>query len=96
MIIVLRPGTSDSGVDRVLEHINHLGLTTHLSRRRRCPIIGVIGEEQKLKAELLSAMPRVQQILPILKPYKLASRELQSDDPVVQIGDVRIGGVRLL
>jgi 3-deoxy-7-phosphoheptulonate synthase len=55
-------------------------------------IIGVIGDENKLQAEPLSALPGVEQVLPILKPFKLASREFHGEDSVVQVGKVRIGG----
>jgi 3-deoxy-7-phosphoheptulonate synthase len=53
----------------------------------------VIGDENKLQAEPLSAIPGVEQVFPILKPFKLASREFRKGDSVVEVGGrVRIGG----
>jgi 3-deoxy-7-phosphoheptulonate synthase len=91
MIIVLKPGSSDAQIEHVVERITELGLRAHLSRGVHRTIIGVIGDEQQLQAEPLSAIPGVEQVLPILKPFKLASREFHADDSVVNVAGVRIG-----
>jgi 3-deoxy-7-phosphoheptulonate synthase len=92
MIIVLRPHSTPQQIDHILERIQELGFRAHLSRGELRTIIGVIGDENKLQAEPLSALPGVEQVLPILKPFKLASREFHGEDSVVQVGPVRIGG----
>jgi 3-deoxy-7-phosphoheptulonate synthase len=92
MIIVLRPHSTPAQVDHILERIQELGLRSHVSRGELRTIIGVIGDESKLQAEPLSALPGVEQVLPILKPFKLASREFHAEDSVVQVGAVRVGG----
>src|SRR5215470_7478665 len=100
MIIVLRPNSTDAQIDHVLERIVELGLKPHLSKGEHRTIIGVIGDEDKLQAEPLSAIPGVEQVLPILRPFKLASREFHAADTVVEVGagqgagvkPVRIGG----
>jgi 3-deoxy-7-phosphoheptulonate synthase len=92
MIIVLRPDSTSQQIDHVLERIHELGFKPHISRGEVRTIIGVIGDENKLQAEPLAAIPGVEQVLPILKPFKLASREFRSADTVVQVGSVRIGG----
>jgi 3-deoxy-7-phosphoheptulonate synthase len=92
MIIVLRPNTTDEQIEHVLERIAELGLKPHLSKGEHRTIIGVIGDENKLQAEPLSAIPGVEQVLPILKPFKLASREFFKADTVVMVGRVRVGG----
>jgi 3-deoxy-7-phosphoheptulonate synthase len=69
-----------------------LGLKPHLSQGEHRTIIGVIGDENKLQAEPLAAIAGVEQVLPIMKPFKLASREFQKQDSVVYVGKVRIGG----
>jgi 3-deoxy-7-phosphoheptulonate synthase len=92
MIIVLRPHSTQEQIDHVLERIQELGFKPHLSQGEHRTIIGVIGDENKLQAEPLSAIPGVEQVLPILKPFKLASREFHKADTVVKVGKVRIGG----
>src|SRR5438876_6979495 len=96
MIIVLRPDSTDAQIDHVLERIRELGLKPHVSKGEMRTIIGVIGDEGKLHTEPLSAIPGVEQVLPVLKPFKLASREMQRADTVVEVGtgagSVKIGG----
>src|SRR5438445_7082135 len=92
MIIVLRPGSTPEQIDHILDRIQELGLKPHVSRGEMRTIIGVIGDENKLQAEPLAAIPGVEQVLPILRPFKLASRELHPEDTVVAVGRVRIGG----
>ncbi len=100
MIIVLRPDSTEAQIAHVLERIRELGFRPHLSQGEKRTIIGVIGEEDKLRAEPLSAIPGVEQVLAVLKPFKLASREFRRADTVVTVGagagppvkPVRIGG----
>src|SRR5262249_8538378 len=92
MIIVLRPHSTREQIDHILDRIRELGFKAHLSQGELRTIIGVIGDENKLQAEPLSAIPGVEQVLPILKPFKLASREFHQQDSVVQVGKVRVGG----
>jgi 3-deoxy-7-phosphoheptulonate synthase len=92
MIIVLRPNPTKPEIDHVLERIKELGLKAHLSQGEHRTIIGVIGDENKLQAEPLQAIAGVEQVLPIMKPFKLASREFNKKDSVVVVGNVKIGG----
>jgi 3-deoxy-7-phosphoheptulonate synthase len=92
MIIVLRPNSTPEQIDHILSRIQELGFKPHLSRGELRTIIGVIGDENKLQAEPLSAIPGVEQVLPILKPYKLASRDFQAADSVIEVGTIRVGG----
>jgi 3-deoxy-7-phosphoheptulonate synthase len=95
MIIVLRPNSSDQQIDHVIERIHELGFKAHLSRGEHRTIIGVIGDESKLQAEPLQAIDGVEQVLPILKPFKLASREFNKRDTIVAVGKVKVGGSHL-
>jgi 3-deoxy-7-phosphoheptulonate synthase len=92
MIIVLRPDSTSAQIKHIEERIRGLGLKPHVSRGEIRTIIGVIGDENKLQAEPLLAIPGVEQVLPILKPFKLASREFRKKDTVVKVGSTRIGG----
>jgi 3-deoxy-7-phosphoheptulonate synthase len=92
MIIVLKPHSTPEQIDHILERIQELGFKPHLSKGEHRTIIGVIGDENKLQAEPLQAIPGVEQVLPVLKPFKLASREMRREDSVVQVGRVKVGG----
>ncbi|WP_165246400.1 3-deoxy-7-phosphoheptulonate synthase [Paludisphaera soli] len=95
MIIVLKPHSSPEVVAHVIERIEALGFTPHLSQGVSRTVIGVIGDEQKLQAEPLQAIPGVEQVVAILKPFKLASREFHQDDSVFDVKGVKIGGGHL-
>src|SRR5260370_40756122 len=85
MIIVLKPDVTEEQLEHVLERIGELGLKAHLSRGDKRTIIGVIGDEGKLQVQPLSAIPGGEEVLPILKPFKLSSRELHPDDSIVEV-----------
>jgi 3-deoxy-7-phosphoheptulonate synthase len=95
MIIVLKPHPTPDVVQHVLDRISALGLKAHLSEGVSRTIIGVIGDEAKLQAEPLRAIPGVEQVVPILQPFKLASREFHSDGSVFRCKGVRVGGGHL-
>src|SRR2546423_11351215 len=92
MIIVVRPGATDAQIQHILERVQELGFTPHYSRGEQRTIIGAIGDETKVGTEMLAAIDGVEQVLPILKPFKLASREMHPEDSVVHVGTVQIGG----
>ena len=95
MIIVVRPNSTDEQIDHILERIQELGHKSHVSRGEHRTIIGVIGDENKLHAEPLAAIPGVEQVLPILKAFKLASREFHKSDSVVEVGVPGRGPVKI-
>src|SRR6478609_12034259 len=96
MIIVLKPHPTPDVVEHVLERIEALGLTPHLSQGVARTIIGVIGDEDKLQVQPLQAIPGVEQVVPILKPFKLASREFHAEDSQFDIKGVKVGGGHLM
>jgi 3-deoxy-7-phosphoheptulonate synthase len=79
-------------VDAVVEKIGELGLTTELSKGEDRSIIGVIGGNAYAYREAFAHLPGIQEIVQITKPYKLASREWQPKNTVIDVGGVKIGG----
>jgi len=77
MIIVMSARATPEDVRHVVGRIEELGLKAHLSKGVERTIIGVIGDERLLKKEQFSLLPLVEDVIPILKPYKLASREFK-------------------
>ncbi len=93
MIIVLKPNSTAEQVDHIVEKLTELGLRPEVSRGVKRTIIGVIGEEDIIRNAPLRAFPGVEDVVPILKPYKLASREFQNEDSVIDVGfGVKVGG----
>jgi 3-deoxy-7-phosphoheptulonate synthase len=92
MILVLRPDATLEQIDHTIQVVKDLGFTPHVSRGESRTIIGVIGDETKPTTENFSAIPGVEQVLAIMKPFKLASREFHKPDSIVYVGNVKIGG----
>lgn len=92
MIIVLKSGSTQSDIDYISEKLNEKGLKVHISQGEERTIIGAIGDERILREAALAAYPAVEKVLPILKPFKLASRDFHKEDTCVNIGEVVIGG----
>ena len=86
MIIITRANVSDAEVDHIRERIESVGMRTHLSRGESRTIIGCIGDESLLQEVPLRSLPGVESVMPVLKPYKLASREFAADRTVVHVG----------
>jgi len=95
VIIILQPNVSDEQVSHVVERVESLGLRAHLSRGTHRTIIGVIGDEDRLRVEPLLAISGVQSVIPVLPPYKLASKEAHPEPSVVDVAGVKIGGGNL-
>jgi 3-deoxy-7-phosphoheptulonate synthase len=95
MILVVKPDATPDQIDHILQRVEELGFKPHISRGEQRTIIGVIGDERKPQAETFGAIVGVEQVLHVLKPFKLASREFQKQDSVVAVGKVRIGGGHL-
>ncbi|MCX6355328.1 MAG: 3-deoxy-7-phosphoheptulonate synthase [Candidatus Aureabacteria bacterium] len=91
MIIVLKPGASQEQLDHIVSKVHELGLKTMISQGVERTIIGVIGEEDILRITPLEVFPGVEKVLPVLKPYKLVSREFKPESTVVAVKGVRIG-----
>src|SRR6185437_12663657 len=88
MIIVLKPQATPELIQGVIERIEALGFTPHLSQGVSRTIIGVIGDEDKLQVEPLQAIQGVEQVVPILRPFKLASREFHPEDSGITVKGV--------
>ncbi|HXM58827.1 MAG TPA: 3-deoxy-7-phosphoheptulonate synthase, partial [Candidatus Dormibacteraeota bacterium] len=92
MIIVMSHQAAPAQVEAVVERIKEIGLRPEVSIGEDRAVIGVIGGNAYAYREAFSHLPGIQEILQITKPFKLASREFQPRDTVVDVGGVPIGG----
>jgi len=93
MIIVLKPGCKPKQVEQIVKQIEALGLKTHISVGTERTVIGAIGDDRgKTELQNLSVLPCVEKMVPILQPFKLASREFRKDYSVVKLGKASFGG----
>ena len=98
MIIVMQQGASKEELAEVKKRIRDLGYKPHVIHGEMRNVIGAVGDERgKSILQTLESMPGVENVVPILKPYKLASREISPTPSVVEIAPgVKIGGEELI
>jgi len=97
MIIILKPNATKKQTQHVVEKIKELGLKPMVSEGIERTIIGVIGSEDALRVQPLEVFPGVEKVVPVLKPYKLVSREFKPENTVVKLGSgVSVGGKELV
>lgn len=97
MIIVLKPDCTDAQLEHIKEQLTSMGFRHEISRGVKRTLVGVIGDEDKLRNAPLKAIPGVEEVMSVLKPFKLASREFQDHDSVIDLGHgVQVGGGSLM
>jgi 3-deoxy-7-phosphoheptulonate synthase len=91
MIIVLKPGTSKEQFDHVVERVKEFGFKPHPIVGEERTVIACVGDERgKVQLQQLESLDYVESVMPILKPFKLASKETQKRS-VVKVGNVEFG-----
>lgn len=97
MIIVLRPDVTEEQINHIIDRVQKLGLKPHVSKGTERTIIGLIGPEDVLRVTPLEVFPGVEQVMPVLAPYKLVSREFRKENSLVNLGKgVTIGTEKLV
>ncbi|HNV48046.1 MAG TPA: 3-deoxy-7-phosphoheptulonate synthase [Spirochaetota bacterium] len=96
MLIVLKPGVTQDEIDHIVEKIKSLKLNPHVSTGVQRTIITVIGDEDIIREQPLEALAGVESVKSILRPFKLVSKETHPDRTVIKVGDVEIGGPRVV
>ncbi len=91
MIIIMSQSATREQIDNVEKKLSDLGFRTHPIFGEIKTVIGAIGDKRLINTHSISTMPGVENIVPIMKPYKLAGRELKQVQTIIQVGDVRIG-----
>lgn len=92
MIIVMKKGATKEQIDHIIDRIKELGYTPHPIYGEQKTIVGAIGDERgKFRLESLAGVPGVEDVMPILKPYKLVGKELRTEPTKIQVGEHTIG-----
>lgn len=93
MIVVVKHGKNEEQLEKVVTYLEEQGLTLHISKGAERTVIGLVGATPEQKANLnVESLEGVEKIMPVVTPYKLASREFHPEDTVITIGDLTIGG----
>src|SRR5271154_446702 len=97
MIIITKPEATEEQIQHIIDRAKEWGLKAEVSRGAVRVVIGIIGPEDIIREKPLAAIPGVESVTPVLKPYKLVSREFRGGNHShVKIGDVTIGEKELV
>jgi len=92
MILITKPNATEPQIEHIVERIAQWGLRCEISRGESRVVIGVIGPEDQIREMPLAALPGVESVTPVMKPYKLVSFEFRGMHSPVSIGGVSVGG----
>src|ERR671917_2910208 len=80
MMIVMKEGASQSEIDAVVKRVREVGAQAHISQGELVTVIGAIGDREHVANLGLEGAPGVDHLVPILKPYKLASSQFKKGE----------------
>jgi len=93
MMIVMKEGASKEQIDAVVKKVESVGASPHVSEGEVLTVIGAIGDRERIANLDLEGAPGVDRIVPIMKPYKLASKQFKHGEPtIVEVDGRRVGG----
>lgn len=95
MIIVMKRGTKKSIIEHVLQEITGKGLDPIPLHGTERTVIAVIGDERLLDIHHLRSLPGVSDVMRVLQPYKLASRDTKHENTIIEVNGVKIGSSEL-
>jgi len=96
MIVILKQEATRAQMDNVIARIEQMGCGVEVSQGEERTIIGIIGNGRRLDHEQIERMAGVERTVPIMRPFKRASRDFHPGDTVVELNGVSVGGQRLV
>src|ERR1700716_4682935 len=87
----MKRGASQREIEAVVARIQEFGITPIRLPGKERMAIGTFGTTSRAAAEAVESLPGVAEVVPVSRPFKLASREVIGEDTVVRIGDVPVG-----
>jgi 3-deoxy-7-phosphoheptulonate synthase len=96
MIVVMKPDATGAQMASVIARVEQLGCRVHTSEGEERTIIGVIGDVRPLEREQIERIKGVERTVPILRPFKLASRDFHPRDTHVTLNGISIGGPQIV
>jgi len=96
MVVVMEAGASKEHVNHVVALVREMGLKDHVIQGTERTVVAVIGDERYKDSTVLEQAPMVERVIPILAPYKIASREVKPEPSVIPMGrGVTCGGKKI-
>jgi 3-deoxy-7-phosphoheptulonate synthase len=95
MIVVMKKGASQTEINQMVRRIEGLGLKAHVIIGTERTVIAAIGEKREETKQSLESGEGVAEVVPILAPYKIASREVKKETTIVKAGSLVVGDRRI-
>jgi 3-deoxy-7-phosphoheptulonate synthase len=95
VIVVMKPGASKEQIEHMIARVEELGLEAHPIYGTNRTVIACVGDKRGMDISILETGPAVEKVVPILSPYKMASREVKPEPTVVPVGSFPLGSRRI-
>lgn len=92
MLVIMKDHASSPDIQHIVDLLTEAGAEAHLSQGEVKTVIGVIGDREVIYRLEFEGLPGVERVIRVLKPYKLVSRDFQTEPTVVRVRDTAIGG----
>src|SRR5580693_9542312 len=86
MIVVMKPGSPQKQVEHVIQLVREMGLKDHVIVGEERTVVAVIGDDRFKDRSVLESAPGVDRVVPILAPYKMASKEVKKERSAIALG----------
>ncbi len=96
MIVVMEKNASENQIEKVINKIKRSGLKTQLSKGETYTVVGIIGDTRKVSASQIISMKGVKNLIPIMVPFKLASKDFHPANTIIEVDNVKIGGKEII
>lgn len=95
MIVTMLKDCQENEVKKVVQQLEDAGFKTQIITGTEKTVIAAVGDKSRLMYIALEAMPGVEKVVPILSPFKMASREYKKDNTIVEVGNLKFGGPQI-
>src|SRR5215207_7002134 len=96
MIVVMKPGSTPSQLEHVQSLVREMGLKDHVIVGTERTVVACVGNDRFKDRTVLETVEGVEKVVPILAPYKMASKEIKKERTIVpMLGDALIGGKKV-
>ncbi len=92
MIVVMKRGVSQEAIERIASSVEQMGLKAHIIYGTERTVIAAVGDKREQEREMLASFDEVEKVVPILAPYKVASKETKPEPTVIKVLDLVMGG----
>src|SRR3954452_25581061 len=95
MIVVMKPGSSQQQIEHVVNLVREMGLKDHVIVGTERTVVAVIGNDRFKDRTVLETVDGVEKVVPILAPYKMASKEVKKERSLIPLlgdGGAKVGG----